>query len=215
MKCHRYIVDIVHPDRQLVPACGTVVEFNWQVASAQVFSLLPAQAQCPICAAPHGDTTYGHASDEMISAVEVGLHLLAEDYANRREWRDADPHGTGNNPHVWLPCEPVWQSDASGSLVLRQRQCPCGRYETSWPGVDHWIACHDQRCEREDGHSGMHMSRTWDAQAGLEIVDEWGAKSTGGALLELGVRPSSEPRFAGRPIGDFMQMLQNMRDRED
>lgn len=36
------------------------------------------------------------------------------------------------------------------------------------------LDCTDRNCQRLHGHSGPHMSRTWDAQAGLEIIDEWG-----------------------------------------
>lgn len=34
--------------------------------------------------------------------------------------------------------------------------------------------CHDRNCQREAGHGGPHMSRTWDSWNTQEIVDEWG-----------------------------------------
>lgn len=33
----------------------------------------------------------------------------------------------------------------------------------------------DKGCQREAGHDGAHMSRWWNAQAGLEVVEEWEA----------------------------------------
>ena len=34
--------------------------------------------------------------------------------------------------------------------------------------------CKERGCEREHGHRGLHMSRTWNTQSGSEIIDEWG-----------------------------------------
>lgn len=33
--------------------------------------------------------------------------------------------------------------------------------------------CCDRNCQRENGHDGMHLSRTWDSFNAAEVVDEW------------------------------------------
>lgn len=33
--------------------------------------------------------------------------------------------------------------------------------------------CNDRNCERGYGHKGMHVSRAWDPQNLMEIIDEW------------------------------------------
>ena len=57
--------------------------------------------------------------------------------------------------------------------------------------------CKERGCQRERGHRGLHMARTWDSVNCQEIIDEWGAQ----ALDEWAARcphsiPTDKP---GRP----------------
>lgn len=137
----------------------------------QVFRWLPPTLQCAECryeAAFRSRNNEACARPEHIAAVEIGLTLLA---ADTRPWRDADPHGTGNNPHVWFDVAVRrWGYGGTVEVLIKDAQCTCGVYKSAYDAK----GCHDRRCQREAGHGGLHMSRWWDSNSATEIVDEWG-----------------------------------------
>jgi hypothetical protein len=68
------------------------------------------------------------------AAVPVLLDL-AEDHASgwprvEVEWPTRDEHGTGDNPHVWLEVHHEWTDSAGSYIAVRDRQCPCGEFES-------------------------------------------------------------------------------------
>lgn len=134
-------------------------------------------------------------------AEERGMHEPGYRWpeGERRGWREVDEHGTGNNPHVWLPVPNgvhVWHDFADGAVTLMEaplEQCPCGRYAHGGRGarqevrqssgrivvgeidaVDDWSpdSCHDPRCDMPRGHSGDHYRR-WYAGHGNISEESW------------------------------------------
>jgi hypothetical protein len=128
-----------------------------------------------------------HVRDPEGAAGSVALDLVEERGhdgttlwpAMSVEWPWIEAH-----EHAWLP----YRSGGPPAIGALYR-CPCGRFSNGYHAGRYQdgrriidvnrdgfgvIACSDGRCQRERDHRGLHMSRTWDAQAGLEIIDEWG-----------------------------------------
>lgn len=105
------------------PTCGAVAgTMRWNVvASAERFAWLPADLQCQSCKSPW-NAPDSRVTPEIELAIETALHQLA---AHMQTWPDGwhvDPHGTGNNPHVWF---------GKGN-----QSCPCGEMRSFRDAVD-------------------------------------------------------------------------------
>lgn len=129
---------------------------------------LPIEARRLIAAYCAGDADALLALADLVE--ERGLTGPLAQWAEERQgWLEATGH-----EHVWLPWvsgdgdRAIWASRGPSNFD-GVRRCTCGVFEH-----EHSRPCADANCQREFGHHGLHMSRSWDAQAGLEIVDEWG-----------------------------------------
>lgn len=129
---------------------------------------LPVEARRLIAAYCAGDADALLALADLVE--ERGLTGPLAQWAEERQgWLEVTEH-----EHVWMPwvsgdgvCA-IWASRGPSNFD-GVRRCTCGVFEH-----EHSRPCADANCQREFGHHGLHMSRSWDAQAGLEIVDEWG-----------------------------------------
>jgi len=80
----------------------------------------------------------------------LGLDGPAAQWAKDRQvWLEVDPHGTGNNPHVWRPVMRVIGERRWASPVWSQ--CSCGAYEPLF----------EARRQRIDLPMGLRAEQVW------------------------------------------------------
>jgi hypothetical protein len=155
-------------------------------ASRAVFVDLPRVAQCEMCRRWHAPHSASPAHILSVSLFLGGLagwlpaaarDLVADVCAGAVDLVPvlldlAEDHASG-----WERCEVEWPrierhehvffNERIGGVRTGALRCTCGAY-TSGDS-----RCADRACQREHGHRGLHMSRSWDERLG-EIVDEWG-----------------------------------------